>query len=206
MKSINKRDFAWLPTVVVLAVVLIAGSRLIYLSVQHHAAVARETAAVVAATFVRKIEPPLQRLADLAGRQAASAAQILSSTDRSGALESMPPAANTFWMTADDQVLGSRSSEAATAGGIASEWQSAESTRAAPGSALLGPMRLGSQWLVAVRVPVVPPSPAQAAQSPGWSVAYADFDELIAASHLARLVDMGYDFELSQVEPRSTRA
>jgi diguanylate cyclase (GGDEF)-like protein len=203
--SLRQRTFGWLPTVVVLAVVLIAGSRLIYLSVQHHAAAARETAATVAAAFVRKVEPPLQRLADLAVRQAASAAQLLSSTDGSGALESMPPAANTFWMTADDQVPGSRSSEAATAGSIASEWQSAESTRSAPGSAILGPMRLGSQWLVAVRVPVVPHGPAQAAQSRGWSVAYADFDELIAASHLARLVDMGYDFELSQVEPRSAR-
>jgi diguanylate cyclase (GGDEF)-like protein len=205
MKSIRKRDFAWLPTVVVLAVVLIAGSRLIYLSVQHHAAVARETAATVAATFVRKIEPPLQRLADLAGRQAASAAQLLTSTDTSGSLESVPPATKTFWMSADDKVLGSRSAEAATASGIASEWHSAESTRAAPGSALLGPIRLGSQWLVAVRVPVVPRSPAQVPPSRGWSVAYADFDELIAESHLARLVDMGYDFELSQVEPRSAR-
>jgi diguanylate cyclase (GGDEF)-like protein len=205
MTSLRQRTFGWLPTAVVLGVVLIAGSRLIYLSVQHHAAAARETAATAAAAFARKVEPPLQRLADLAGRQAASAAQLLSSTDGSGALESVPPAVNTFWMTADDQVLGSRSSEAATASGIASEWQSAESTRAAPGSALLGPMRLGSQWLVAVRVPVVPRRPAQAAQSPGWSVAYADFDELIAASHLARLVDMGYDFELSQVEPRSAR-
>src|ERR1700730_14154038 len=136
MKSINKRDFAWLPTVVVLAVVLIAGSRLIFLSVQHHAAVARETAATVAATFVRKIEPALQRLADLAGRQAASAAQLLSSSDTSGSFESVPPAASTFWMTADDKVLRSRSAEAAAASGIASEWQSAESARAAPGSAV----------------------------------------------------------------------
>jgi diguanylate cyclase (GGDEF)-like protein len=204
MKSIRKRDFAWLPTVVVLSVVLIAGSRLIYLSVQHHAAVARETAATVAATFARKIEPPLQRLADLAGRQAASAAQFLSSTDTSETLESVPPATNTFWMTPDDKVLASRPAEAATAGGIASEWQSAEATRAAPGSAVLGPMRLGSEWLVAARSPIVPQSP-RAPHSRGWSVGYADFDELIAESHLARLVDMGYDFELSQVEPRSAR-
>ena len=205
MKAIRKRDFGWVPTVVVLGVVLIAGSRLIFLSVQHHAAVARETAATVAATFVGKIEPPLQRLADLAGRQAASAAQLLSSTDASGSLESVPPAANTFWMTADDKVLRSRPAEAATANGIASEWQSAESIRAATGSAVLGPMRLGSQWLVAARVPVVPRSPAQVPQSLGWSVSYADFDQLIAESHLARLVDMGYDFELSQFEPRSAR-
>jgi diguanylate cyclase (GGDEF)-like protein len=203
--SIRKRNFGWLPTVVVLAVVLIAGSRLIYLSVQHHAAIARETAATVAATFVSKIEPPLQKLGDLAARQAASAAQLLSSTDTSRSLESVPPAASTFWMSADDKVLGSRSAEAATTSGIASEWRSAESIRAAPGSAVLGPMRLGSQWLVATRFPVVPRGPAQVPQSRGWSVAYADFDELIAESHLGRLVDMGYDFELSQVEPRSAR-
>ena len=37
----RKRDFGWLPTAIVLAVVLIAGSRLMYLSVQHHATAAR---------------------------------------------------------------------------------------------------------------------------------------------------------------------
>src|ERR1700676_3239600 len=131
MKAIRKRDFGWVPTVVVLGVVLIAGSRLIFLSVQHHAAIARETAATVAATFVRKIEPPLQRLADLAGRQAASAAQLLSSAGATGSLESVPPAANTFWMAADDKVLRSRPAEAGAANGIASEWRSAESIRAA---------------------------------------------------------------------------
>lgn len=203
--SIRRRTFGWLPTVVVLTVVLIAGSRLIYLSVQHHAAAARDTATTVAAAFVKKIEPPLQRLADLAGRQAASAAQLLSGADTSGSLASVPPAANTFWMTADDKVLGSRSADAAAASGIAGEWQSAESARAAPDSAVLGPMRLGSEWLIAARSPIVPHSTAQVPQPRGWSVAYADFDELIADSHLARLVDMGYDFELSQVEPRSAR-
>jgi diguanylate cyclase (GGDEF)-like protein len=198
MRSIRQLKFGWLPTVVVFATVLIAGSRLIYLSVQHHAAVARETAAAVAATFAKKIEPPLQKLADLAGRQAASAAQSPSNAHAPGSIESVPPAGHTFWMTADDKVLHSRPEEAATASGIASEWQSAESTRAIPGSAVLGPMRLGSQWLVAIRVPAVPSGGT-------WSAAYADFDELIAESHLAKLVDMGYDFEVSQVEPRSAR-
>jgi diguanylate cyclase (GGDEF)-like protein len=204
-KSIRQLNIGWLPTVVVLAVVLIAGSRLIYLSVQHHAAVARETAATVAVTFVKKIEPPLQKLAELAARQAASAAQLPSSTDTPESPASVPPAANTFWMTADDKVQGSRPADTATASGIASEWQSAESIRAAPGSAVLGPMRLGSEWLIAVRNPIVPRSQAQVPRPLGWAVAYADFDELIAESHLARLIDMGYDFELSQVEPRSAR-
>lgn len=190
----------------VLAVVLLAGSRLIYLSVQHHAAVARETAATVAAGFVRKIEPQLQKLAVVAARQAISASRALSSTETPASLESLPPAANSFWMATDDKVLSSPAAEAATAGGIASEWQSAESIRAVAGSAVLGPMRLGSEWLVAVRYPVARSSAGEAPSSRGWSVAYADLDELIADSHLARLVDMGYDFELSQVEPRSARS
>jgi len=193
--SIRKRNFEWVPTVVVLAVVLLAGSRLIYLSVQHHAAVARERAAMVAGAFAKKIEPPLQKLAAAAVRQAA---QVPSGENVADSLEPFPPSADTFWMTADDKVLSSRSQEAASASGIASEWQSAESARAAAAFAVLGPLRLGSQWFVAVRSPLP--------QSQGWSVAFADLDELIADSHLARLVDMGYDFELSQVEPRSARS
>jgi diguanylate cyclase (GGDEF)-like protein len=171
-----------LPTVVVLVVVSLAGSRLIYLSVQHHSAAARATAATVAASFARKIEPQLQNLADLAARQAASAA---------------PPAAGTFWMTAEDRVLDSPSPDAATAAAIAGEWQSAESIRAAPDSAVLGPIRLGSRWLLAVRSP----GPSRVS-----AVAFADLDDLIADSRLARLGEMGYEFELSQVETRSARS
>jgi diguanylate cyclase (GGDEF)-like protein len=204
--SIRRRSSGWLPTLVVLAVVLIAGSRLFYLSVQHHAAAARETAATVASASAGKIEPLLQKLADLADRQAASAAPVLSNKDTSASLESVPPAANTFWMSSDGKVLGSRPAETATANGIASEWQSAESTRTVPGAAVLGPIRLGSQWLIAVRFPIAARSPAAVPRLRGWSVAYADLDELIAASRLPRLTGMGYDFALSQVEPSSARS
>ncbi len=202
-RSLRQRSFGSLPTIVVFVVVLMSGSRLIYLSVQHHAAIARDKAATVAAAFVSKIEPPLQRLANLAGRQAATATEALSSTHPFSALGPVPPAKNTFWMTADDKVLGARTEEEATASGIASEWQSAESPRAAPGSAMLGPMRLGSEWLIATRDPIAPAGGQP--QSRGFAVAYGDLDELIAEAHLARLVDMGFAFELSQVEPRSTR-
>jgi diguanylate cyclase (GGDEF)-like protein len=191
--------------VVVFAVVLLAGSRLIYLSVQHHAALARETAATVVAGFVNKIEPPLQRLSNLASRRATAASQALSSTRSFASLESVTPASNTFWMTTDDKVLVARATEVATASGVASEWQSAESVHAIPSSAVLGPMRLGSEWLVAIRFPVVPLGSGEGPQPRGWSVSFADLDELITEAHLARLVDMGYEFELSQVEPRSAR-
>lgn len=206
MKWTRQRNSLWVPTAVVLGIVLIAGSRMVALSVRHDAAVARETAATVANTSVRKIEPLLRKLADLAERRAASAAQLPSHRDRLAPLELLPPTPTTFWMTSDDKVLGSRPAEAATANGIASEWRSADSAHAEPGSAALGPMRLGSQWLIAVRFPIATSSPLAAARSRGWSVAYADLDELIAASQLGRLLDMGYDFELSQVEPLSSRS
>jgi diguanylate cyclase (GGDEF)-like protein len=187
-RLIPRVTFGWLPTVVVLAVVALAGSRLIYLSVQHHAAVARQTAATVAASFAAKIEPPLQRLAAVAARQAGSA-----ETPPNGA----EAPAHTFSMTADDQLFSSKPQEAAAAEGIASEWKSAESVRSVAAFAVLGPIRLGSEWLVAARAP--------APVLPGWVVAYANLDSLIGDSHLGRLVDMGYDFELAQVEPRSSR-
>jgi diguanylate cyclase (GGDEF)-like protein len=203
---IRKRDLGWLPTVVVLAVVLVAGSRLIYLSVQHHAAAAKVTASAIAAAYVRKIEPELQKLGNLASHQGALGSKALASTDGFTSLDSVRLVSNTFWMTTDDKLLSSRPTEAAIATGIAGEWESAESARPVPGASVLGPLRLGSQWLMAARVPVVPATVGIQSESRGWSVAYADLDELIADSHLARLVDSGYDFELAQVEPRSARS
>ena len=198
MKRWIPRSLGWLPTVTVLIVVVLAGSRLIYLSVQHHGAVARQTAAGLAASFAAKIEPQLQNLAARAASQAAAAAQASPSADTRTAMESLPPAPGTFWMTAEDKVLHAPSKEAAIAAAIASEWRSAESGTAVPEAAMLGPIRLGSQWLMAARSPVSP--------SRGWAVAFADLDELVADGHLGRLIDRGYDFELSQVEPRSARS
>ncbi|HEV7447425.1 MAG TPA: bifunctional diguanylate cyclase/phosphodiesterase, partial [Steroidobacteraceae bacterium] len=203
---IKKRDLGWVPTVVVLAVVLIAGSRLMYLSVQHHAAAARAAASTVAAGYVSKIEPDFQKLGNFASRQAAAAAKALADTSTFTSLESVPLARNTFWMTAEDRVLASRPTEAASASGIASEWESAEVARPVPGSSVLGPMRLGSQWLVSARVPVVPAIVGVQPASRGWAVSYSDLEDVISSAHLARLTDAGYDFELSQVEPRSSRS
>jgi diguanylate cyclase (GGDEF)-like protein len=203
---IRKRDLGWLPTVVVLAVVLIAGSRLMYLSVQHHATAARATAVTILGAYGSKIEPELQRLGNLASHQAAAASKAVADTSTFTSLESVPFSSNTFWMTADDRVLTARPAEAANASGIASEWESAESARPVPGSSILGPMRLGSQWLVAARVPVVSATAGMESAPRGWAVSYGDLDELISGAHLARLTDAGYDFELSQVEPRSARS
>ena len=146
------RNFEYVPTIVVLAIVLSAGGRLIYLSAQRHAALARVTAAGVGAAYAKKIAPPLQALFSVASAQAASAGA--SGADPSASQASQPPDAKTFWMTADDGVLSAPTAEAEIASGIASEWKSAETGRALPPTAVLGPMRLGSEWLIAIRVPV----------------------------------------------------
>ncbi|MBV9912909.1 MAG: hypothetical protein JOZ93_10030, partial [Sinobacteraceae bacterium] len=198
----RKRDLAWLPTIVVLAVVLLGGSRLLYLSVQHHSELARINAANVGLSYARKIEPELQRLADLAVTQARAAAQTFAA-DEQADLNRVPLKKNTFWMSAEDRVIGARQTEMTAATGVASEWQSAESARPVPGQSMLGPLRLGSQWLMAARVPIRSRSGEERPR--GWAVAYADLDALLAGAHLSRLGDEGFDFELLQAEPRSAR-
>ena len=198
MNWLRSRGAGWLPTVVVLVVVVLTGSRLISLTVQHHIAAARVKAAGVAAEFAGRIEPRLQQLAELSARQSQSAAQGLVG-EPAASIESLPVAGNTFWMAADGTVLRSRPEAADTANGIASEWRSAHSGAAADATVMLGPMRLGSNWLIAMRSPV-------AGDSQVSSIAYAKLDRLAADSHLSRLLDLGYDFELAQVVPRSDGA
>jgi diguanylate cyclase (GGDEF)-like protein len=201
----RRRELGWIPTVVVLAVVLIAGSRLMYLSVQHHATAARAEANSILTGYVNKIDPELQKLGALASKQAAAASKAVADTNTFTSLDSVPLVANTFWMTNEDRVLSALPKEANTAGGIASEWDTAESSRPVPGASVLGPLRLGSQWLLTARVPIIPAIPGIESPARGWAVSYSDLDELISGSHLARLTDAGYDFEVSQVEPRSAR-
>ena len=162
----RRRDLGWIPTVVVLAVVLIAGSRLMYLSVQHHASAARADATKVLAAYVDKINPELQKLGMLAAKQAAAASKAVADTNTFTSLDSLPLATNTFWMTNEDRVLSSLPKESNAAAGVASEWDTAESARPVPGASVLGPLRLGSQWLVSARVPVIPAIPG--VESVAW--------------------------------------
>ncbi|HVW68318.1 MAG TPA: bifunctional diguanylate cyclase/phosphodiesterase [Steroidobacteraceae bacterium] len=193
----------WLLTVAVLAVVTGAGSRLIYLSVQHHEALARERAAGLAAGFVGKIEPRLAALARLARRQQQLRAD---QSPDSGGPGPWPLTPGAFWLGADGQVIAVRDAEAGLAASIAGEWAALASGPAAVQPSVLGPIRQGSDWLVAVRVPAAKPAASAAARPEEWSVAYANLNALIAPAHLGRLVDMGYDFELAQIEPRSARS
>jgi len=183
----RRRELGWIPTVVVLAVVLIAGSRLMYLSVQHHATAARAEANSILTGYVNRIDPQLQKLGVLATKQAALASKAVADTNTFTSLDSVPLVANTFWVTNEDRVLSALPKEANAAGGIASEWDTADSSRPVPGASVLGPLRLGSQWLLSARVPIIPAIPGIESPSRGWAVSYVDLDELISGLRLPRL-------------------
>ena len=205
MWRIRNTSASWLLTAAVLVVILGAGARLIYLSVQHHKAVARQQAAGIATGYVARIEPQLRALADLAQRQA-KAPGTLAVEPASKARAGRSLTSGAFWMGEADTVAAARAPHAiATA--IAQEWQALDSRRPpAPEPSILGPIRQGSEWFVAARVPVVSRDPDGNSRAPQWSVAYANLEALIAPAHLGQLVNAGYDFELSQVEPRNARS
>ena len=195
MRQLLKSASGWLLTAAVLVLILSAGARLIYLSVQHHEGRARQQAAALAAGFVAKIEPQLGALAALATRQAKLASR-----------GELPLQKGAFWLGSDDKVLAARAPEAPLAAAVADEWATLDSRAPAPGPGILGPIRQGSVWLMAARVPLVRRDGNGAAQTQGWSVAYANLETLIAPAQLGRLVNMEYAFELRQVEPRSGRS
>jgi diguanylate cyclase (GGDEF)-like protein len=198
MSALFKRTAAWLPVALVLAVVLLGGARLIVLSLQQHAAAARETAGAMATQLATRIERQLQLLTDRATRQAARA--VVNGGART-ALTATLPDHNGFWMSAEGVALPSKATAASMASSIASEWASASGGLQRP--SVLGPMREGSRWIVAARVPVVPADAGEDMPALGWSVVYDDLDKLLSAAHLGRLVNAGYDFAILQAEPRS---
>ena len=202
MRKVRAAKSGWLLTVAVLAVVLGAGARLIYLGVQHHEALARDKAASLAADFVGKIEPQIRSLTALATRQA----KLREKQTEDSTSPQWPLAQGAFWLGANDGVLAVRPAEAPLANAISGEWAALEAGPAALQPTILGPIRQGSDWLVAARVPVITRDASGALPPHAWSVAYANLDALIATADLGRLVKMGYEFELAQVEARSARS
>ena len=84
-----KRGSQWLPTVMVLSVVVLAGGRLIALSVQQRAEQMRESAETLVVAYANAVEEQLQALADRAvseGRRT-ELDQLLSSLQLSGLID-----------------------------------------------------------------------------------------------------------------------
>jgi diguanylate cyclase (GGDEF)-like protein len=65
---------------------------------------------------------------------------------------------------------------------------------------VLGPVREGSEWLIAARAPLNRPAASASGSSGGWAVAYANLDRLLARAQLGRALGAGDDFALVQTD------
>ena len=194
-----KRSYAWLPTVCVLIVVLLAGSRLIMLSLERHADEARRAARTDLTERRALIEAQLDAIAERATREATRVSRALAN----GA-DAVSPVRDTFRIESDGAVVRAPKVDAALASGIASEWAHRPVASGGAPSRFLGPMRQGSQWIVAARAPMRASDPADAHTA--WAVAYADLEQLLGTARVGRLVTAGYDFTLQQVDPATSLA
>ena len=167
------RAAAWLPTALVLVLVLAAGGRLVDLSVRAHAEQTRLEAQRLATRGATSIERTLERLAEQTRAAAAGTS-----------------GANTFSMGSDGSVNAGKV-DPALARTLATEWASVRPP--APGQSLLGPLREGSEWIVAARAPVSGEDPPR-----GWLVSYAPLEQLLAGSSLTRIASEGFEFALLQ--------
>ena len=201
-----KRYSDWIPVAIVLGVVLVAGSRLITLSLQQHAAQARESAQVIVGRYGLPMESQLRTLVTLAQRESARAARTFGNSSASGQLSSAVPARHTFWLANDGTTLLPVDSDAATVQSIASEWQSADAQGGAAAPGLLGPIRHRSQWIVAARAPIDRPTANGAVQRAGWGIAYRPLHQVLTSAKLGELSKAGYDYELSQLDPLNRRS
>ncbi|HEX3844134.1 MAG TPA: bifunctional diguanylate cyclase/phosphodiesterase [Steroidobacteraceae bacterium] len=201
--STLRRHSTWLPALFVFATVAAAGSRLVVLSVQRSAEQARNAAQAVAARAAQAIERQIEELAthasSAAGPQASQSSDSPTAPTRSPGRPSQP-AIKQFEWAADGSVIATGSADSTTARAIVSEWQAASPAHGAPSAAVLGPLREGSEWLIAARAPLNRPAASAAGSSGGWAVAYANLDRLLARAQLGRALGAGDDFALVQTD------
>jgi diguanylate cyclase (GGDEF)-like protein len=189
LRQACSRHTSWVPGLLVFATVAVAGSRLVVLSAQQHAEQARRAAQAAAAHSAHAIERQLDALA----RRASSGAR-----DRSSSRSR--PDFKVFEWASDGGILTLGRSDPAAAKAIVSEWQAAAAARGAPAAALLGPVREGSEWLIAARAPLDRSMTLDPGPPGGWTIAYANLDRLLARARVRRAVGAGNDFALVRTE------
>jgi diguanylate cyclase (GGDEF)-like protein len=190
---------------IIAAITLSAGVRLIILSTQRHASEAHEAAQNVAMRLVRAIDARLQALADRAESQTRG---LRTARERGGKPHSamIQPGSGSFWLTEDGQPVMPAGADEPTATDIVRELATAD--RSAPAaSAVLGPMRLGSHWIVVARAAVTGAAGTFADRAVRWSIAYCDLEQLLSGAKWGEITRAGYDLELTEeLEHGATRA
>jgi diguanylate cyclase (GGDEF)-like protein len=177
---LNARPQFWLAALVG-AIVMLVGARLIVLSAQQHVAQRRAAAQAATAEFSSAFGAQLQHLADRARIGTDGAAGRRPAATAASGLRLVPAT--------------TQRRDAVVEQGILSELQASSSADPAT-PALIGPIRVGSRWILAART-----------DEPGAAViSYTDMDELLAQAQLTRLTAAGYDIELSQLERSTGRA
>jgi diguanylate cyclase (GGDEF)-like protein len=178
--SVLRRHSWWLLPLCAAAIVALIGARLITLSVRERSGQLRRAAQSAVLQHTSLIEAELAALANAArGGPAAAAHQ-----DRGH-----------FRMGTDGGIVGA-SGETATAQALAREW-AADPAAHRTDAVLFGPVRYGSEWIVAARVP----APQEGGAPQTWSVSYENLESLLARAHFGALVNERYDFQLSQPDP-----
>jgi diguanylate cyclase (GGDEF)-like protein len=196
--SIPARYARWLPAVVVGAVVVLSGARLITLSVRERAAEMRTAAQAVVRQHAQRIATELQALAVRTRAEAQRAALILRDGNRP-AHWPVPPR-GIFWMSAAGTVVSTAEADDRVSGALASDWAASDPAWHAS-AGFFGPVRYGSEWYVAAQLPSEP-GPQRPGAPEVRVVGYEGLSALLIRAHFGRLVNEGYDFELSQPEPR----
>src|SRR6266513_2148324 len=188
----------WLPATLVAAVVLLAGARLITLSMRDHAAQMRSAAQSTVTRETRLIEAQLQALTDRTRDEARRAARTLAQGAGSG------PGRGAFWMSAGGTVARAGDADTAVSRALANEWAVTAASARAP-TGIFGPVRYGSQWIIAAYAPIEAPQAKAAAASPAWAVGYQSLDALLVRTGFGQVVKDGYDFGINQSDPLTRR-
>lgn len=240
--GVLRRHGWWLLPLCAAALVALIGARLVALNVRERSEQLRHAAQAAVLQHASRIEEELAALADAAhagperGGAPATAIVPAAAPDPArvhapggapaSARHPPPPQRGYFLMSGAGAVLQA-SGDAATAGALAREW-AADSAAHRPDVVLFGPIRYGSEWLVAARAaapltPAAAPSaPAADAEPPShtlavapsaettgasraWSVSYENLESLLARAGFGTLVNERYDFQLLQPDPLTHR-
>ncbi|HEX4049950.1 MAG TPA: bifunctional diguanylate cyclase/phosphodiesterase [Steroidobacteraceae bacterium] len=206
----QRRMGSWLTVSICTLLVALGGARLIVLSMRLHAQQARTATDAIATRAAQSLRAQLQELQVKATQRAQLATALPADTALPAALPQLGSTRGSFWMLPDGSVVGALPIDRAAAGDLAAEWHST-AAGAPPAAAgvggvqVLGPLRIDSGWVVAVRAPLPAAASGAAAVPAGWAVEYRDLDELLSAAGLVQATHTGFDFELSQVDADTHR-
>src|SRR2546430_13990272 len=152
-----------------------------------HAAQMRSAAQSTVTRETRLIEAQLQALTDRTRDEARRATRTLAQGADSAPAAGAGPGRGAFWMSAGGTVARAGDADTAVSRALANEWAVTAASARAP-TGIFGPVRYGSQWIIAAYAPIEAPQAKAAAASPAWAVGYQSLDALLVRAGFGRVV------------------